>query len=66
MGDHYNPKLTPTVQRCLFNAHYQRQDETVAKFTAELKYLPEYCKFGGRLNEMMRDSLVCGNEKVIN
>ena len=53
MGEHYNPKPTPTVQRCLFNARSQKQDETVAKFIAELKRLTEYCEFGDRLDEMV-------------
>ena len=60
MGEHYNPKPTPTVQRCLFNARSRKQGETVAKFIAELKRLTEYCEFGDRLDEMMRDRLVCG------
>ena len=60
MSEHYNPKPTPTVQRCLFNARSRKQGETVAKFIAELKRLTEYCEFGDRLDEMMRDRLVCG------
>ena len=60
MGEHYNPKPTPTVQRCLFNARSRKQGETVAKFITELKRLTEYCEFGDRLDEMMRDRLVCG------
>ena len=60
MSDHYNPKPTATVQRCLFNARSRKPGESVAKFVAELKELAEYCDFGAKLDEMIRDRLVCG------
>ena len=41
MSDHYNPKPTATVQRCLFNARSRKPGESVAKFVAELKELAE-------------------------
>ena len=60
VGDHYNPKPTATVQRCLFNySRIQLQGELVAEF-AVLKKLLEYCGFtDAQLKEMLRDRLIC-------
>ena len=60
MSEHYNPKPTVTVQRCIFNGRTRKQGETVAEFVAELKKISEFCDFGDRLDEMLRDCVVCG------
>ena len=61
VGDHYNPKPTATVQRCLFNSRIRQQGESVAEFVAALKKLSEYCGFtDAQLKEMLRDRLICG------
>ena len=45
VGDHYNPKPTATVQRCLFNSRIRHQGKSVAEFVAACKKLLEYCGF---------------------
>ena len=36
----------------------------MGQFVAELRRLSEYCEFGGSLDEMLRDRLVCGLRDV--
>ena len=37
-----------------------REGEMVAEFLAELKKISKFCDFGDRLDEMLRDRVVCG------
>jgi len=48
------------IQRYVFNGRARRQGESVAEFIAEPKKISNFCDFGGRLYEMMRDRIVCG------
>ena len=48
------------MQRFKFNTRTRKDNESVATYVAELKRLGEYCEFGDKLNEMVRDRLVCG------
>ena len=48
------------LQRFKFNTRTRKDTESVATYVAELKRLGEYCEFGDKLNEMVRDRLVCG------
>ena len=50
------------VERFRFNTRTRQQGESVANFIAELRHLTRYCEFGGALNDMLRDRLVCGIE----
>ena len=50
------------VERFRFNSRNRQQGESVANFIAELRHLTRYCEFGGALNDMLRDRLVCGIE----
>ena len=43
-----------------FNTRTRKDNESVATYVAELKRLGEHCEFGDKLNEMVRDRLVCG------
>ena len=60
--DHHTPPPPPsvTVQRFNFNSCSQKDDETVAQFVAELQRLLEHCAFQDKLDNMLRDCLVCG------
>ena len=49
-----------TVQRFNFNSRSQKDGETVAQFVAELRRLSEHCAFQDKLDDMLRDRLVCG------
>ena len=57
---HYNPKPSPIVKRFEFNSRTQKEGESIAVYVAELRKIAEYCEYGGVLNEMLRDRLVCG------
>ena len=37
-----------------------QESETIAQFVSRLKKLARYCNFGDKLNDMIRDRLVCG------
>ena len=62
MSDHLQPEPSEIVQRYSFNTRVRRSQESVATYVAELKRIAEHCNFGdnARLNEMIRDRLVCG------
>ena len=61
VGDHYNPKPTATVQRCLFNSRIRNEGESIPNFVAALKKLSEHCGYtDDQLKENLRDRLICG------
>ena len=60
LSNHFNPTPSPIVQRFKFNSRVRQSGESVATYVAELKLLGEHCGFADRLNEMVRDRLVCG------
>ena len=57
---HFNPKPSIIIKRFEFNTRKQKSDETVAEYIAALRKIAEYCDYGGMLNDMLRDRLVCG------
>ena len=54
--DHYNPTPSVIVHRFKFHSHVQKEDEPIAQF----RRLSEHSNFDTRLNDMLRDRLVCG------
>ena len=60
LGTHYNPKPSPIIQRYKFHIRERRSGESIATYVAELRAIGEHCGFGGTLNEMICDRLVCG------
>ena len=48
------------VHRYKFNTRIQQLQEDVSKFVARLRELAEFCEFGDRLDDHLRDRLVCG------
>ena len=42
MSEHYNPKPTTTVLRCLFNSRMRKLGESVVEFVADLIRILEY------------------------
>ena len=48
------------MQRLKFHTRTRLPGESVAAFMAQLRQLSELCEFGDKLNEMLRDRLVCG------
>ena len=60
LKNHFNPTPSVIMQRFKFNTRTRKDTESVATYVAELKRLGEHCEFGDKLNEMVRDRLVCG------
>ena len=60
LQDHYNPKPSVPVQRFRFNTRCRQSGESIAQFVAALHQLSEHCNFGGSLDDMLRDQLICG------
>ena len=60
LKDHYNPKPSPIIQYFKFNSRDRLSRESIAAYVAALRALGEHCQFGARLDEMLRDRLVCG------
>ena len=58
--DFYDPKLSIIVQRYQFYTREPTGTETIATYVAALRKLAEHCSYGDKLNEMIRDWLVCG------
>lgn len=58
--EHYHPRPSTLVMQFRFNSCYQQQGEKLASFVARMRQLTEFCEFGGTLDEMLRDRLVCG------
>ncbi len=57
---HYNPRPSAIVERFRLNSRVQQSGETIAKFVASLRQLLEHCEFGGTLDAILRDCIVCG------
>ena len=60
LQDHYNPKPSVPVQRFQFNTRCRQSGESIGQFVAALRQLSEHCNFGGSLDDMLRDRLICG------
>ena len=60
LKSHFSPKPSETIQRFKFNTRLQQPDESIASYLSELRKLAENCNYGGVLNDMLRDRLVCG------
>ena len=64
--NHLNPTPNPISERFKFYSRYRQSNEKISRFMASLRQLTEHCNFGGTVNEMIRDRLVCGvNHKKI-
>ena len=63
---HYVPKPSEIIQRYKFYTCNRQPSESIADYVARLRALTEYCEFGGTLDSMLRDRLVCGvnNEQL--
>ena len=57
---HFKPQLSPIVERYKFNCRSQKEGESIAVYTAELRRLAVTCKYGANLDEMLRDRFICG------
>ena len=57
---HYNPTPSVTIQRYKFNSRKRGKDESISDYVAALSKLSEFCLFGERLNDILRDRLILG------
>ena len=64
MKRHLKPKPPVIAERFKFHRRNQREGETVAQYLAVLRELTENCEFGDKLDETLRDRLVCGLKKA--
>ena len=60
LSDYFNPKPSTIVQHFKFNTRVRESGKSVASYVAALKSLAEYCIYGTKLDEMVRDRIVCG------
>ena len=58
--EHCHPRRLEIVQCFHFNSRVRQSNETIAAFVAERKKLSEFCNFGEKLADMLRDRIVCG------
>ena len=56
LSKHFKPAPSEIVER----SRNRRPGESIATFVAELRALAEFCNFGGTLEAMLRDRIVCG------
>lgn len=57
---HFDPKPLMIAERFHSHRRVQTGGKSVAEYVAELKYQAAHCDFGERVEEALRDSLVCG------
>ena len=60
MKSHLDPQPLAIAQRFKFHQQNQRSDETISQFVVELRKCAEHCNFQDKLDEALRDRLVCG------
>ena len=60
MKDHLEPKPNVISQKCAFYKRDRRAGESVKGYIEELRKLSEHCDFRDKLDEKLRDKLVCG------
>ncbi len=60
LQDHFSPKPSAIVQRSKFYNRVRRHGESVTTFLSELRKLAEFCNFENKLEDMLRDKLICG------
>ena len=59
LSKHFKPAPSEIVERLKFHSRSRKAGESVATFVAELRSLAEFCNFGGTLETMLRDHIVC-------
>lgn len=57
---HFKPTKSSIIARFQLNRRYRRSGETIADYLAALRALSSDCNYGQKLDEMLRDRLVCG------
>ena len=60
LTQHFDPAPLEIVRRYCFNMRNRCKGETVTVYVLELQGLAQFCNFGGSLDIMLRNHLVCG------
>ncbi|KAL4705614.1 hypothetical protein ACJJTC_012861 [Scirpophaga incertulas] len=60
MQSYLQPTPSALAERYHFRQRRQNVGENISLYVAELKKLAKLCKFGGNLNENLRDEFICG------
>lgn len=60
VGKHFSPPSSSIMNRLKFNTRVREKSESIASFVVALQQLVEFFEFGNKLNDMLRDRLVCG------
>ena len=60
LTDYFSPKQLETVQTYKFYSHSRKPGENISSYVPELRALAENCNFGGTLDVMIHNRLVCG------
>ena len=60
LRNHFEPQPSTIVQRAKFYGRSREKGETVAQYLSELRAIAALCNFGDKLDDMLRDRLVCG------
>ena len=56
----HEPIRNSIIIRFKFNKRCRQPHESINEYIAKLRELVEYCHYGGTLNDMLCDRLVCG------
>jgi hypothetical protein len=60
LGYHLSPKPLSIAERFIFHKRKQLEGESISEYIVVLRKLVEHCEFGDRLNDDLRERLVCG------
>lgn len=60
LSNYFTPKPNSIVERFKFNSKVRQPGQTIASFVAEQRRLTEHCWFGATLDDVIRDTLLCG------
>ena len=58
--DHYKPHHSVIMECFRFNSQIRKSGESISVFMADLRRIAANCAFEDRLEDMLRDRLVCG------
>ena len=58
LDDHFTPQVNSAFERHLFRAMKQLSDETIDQFITRLRQKADFCEFGDRLAENIRDQVI--------
>jgi hypothetical protein len=66
LKEHLSPRPNTISQRLKFYMRSRASSESISQYLAELRKCAEYCDFDDKLDEQLRDRLVCGcgNDRI--